>query len=189
MPRRSVFDSWGTEPTEREGVYPCDALVPEPDLVLFRAVTVHTAPPVVFRWLCQLRVAPYSYDWLDNRGRRSPRRLVPALERLAVGQRFMGIFTLTDFEPNRHVTLYSHHTRFGQVAITYVVAEHPGGSRLVAKVRVRAPRTPSGAVLARLLPLGDLIMMRKQLRTLRALAERGDQGAAQSGEPLPEPGR
>jgi len=171
--RRSRFESWGTTPAEQRAGYPCDRLVDDPDLVLFRAVAVHAPPPVVFRWLCQLRVAPYSYDWLDNGGRRSPGHLQPGLEQLAVGQRFMSIFTLAGFEPDQHVTLHTDHTRFGEVAITYRVTDDPEGSRLVAKLLVRSRPTLAGAVLSRLLPLGDLIMMRKQLRNLRALAERG----------------
>jgi hypothetical protein len=171
--RRSWFESWGADPAERHAAYPCDRLVAEPDLVLFRAVTVHAPPPIVFRWLCQLRVAPYSYDWLDNGGRRSPRHLQPGLEQLTVGQRFLSVFALADFEPDRHVTLHADHRRFGEVAITYRVTEDREGSRLVAKLRVRSRPTRAGAVLSRLLPLGDLIMMRKQLRTLAALAERG----------------
>jgi hypothetical protein len=170
--RRSRFESWGTTTAERRARYPVDRLVDDPDLVLFRAVTVHAPPPAVFRWLCQLRVAPYSYDWLDNGGRRSPRHLQPGLEQLAVGQRFLSIFTLADFEPDRHVTLHTDHARLGEVAVTYRVTEDREGSRLVAKLLVRSRPTRAGAVLSRLLPLGDLIMMRKQLRTLAALAER-----------------
>ncbi|HVN11680.1 MAG TPA: hypothetical protein VMT69_06285 [Kineosporiaceae bacterium] len=33
---------------------------------LTRAVTVHAASPLVYRWVCQLTQAPYSYDLLDN---------------------------------------------------------------------------------------------------------------------------
>ena len=75
---------------------------------LYRAVSVDASPDVVFRWLCQLRVAPYSHDWIDNWGRRSPPQLTPGLERLSGGQVFMGIFELVDFVPDRHVTLRIH---------------------------------------------------------------------------------
>jgi len=73
--------------------------------VVSRAVTVQAEPPVVFRWLCQLRVAPYSFDLVDNLGRRSPRTLTPGLESLEVGQRFATIFTLVDWVPDEMVAL------------------------------------------------------------------------------------
>lgn len=73
---------WGTTAPERARPYPCDELVPSSDGALFRGVSVEAPAAVVFRWLCQLRAAPYSYDLLDNRGRRSPQELTPGLERL-----------------------------------------------------------------------------------------------------------
>jgi len=169
----SVIDTWGSSSDERAAAYACDGLIEVPDGVLFRAVDVSAPAGVVFRWLCQLRVAPYSYDWIDNLGRRSPQQLTPGLEQLEVGQRFM-IFRLVSFEPGRSITLDSKTLLFGRVAMTYLVV--PAGdnrSRLVAKLAFAAPRDLYGAVLRRILPAGDLIMMRKQLLNLKLLAERG----------------
>jgi hypothetical protein len=128
---------------------------------------------IVFRWLCQLRVAPYSYDWIDNLGRRSPRHLTPGLDRLEVGQRFMTIFRLVSFEDRRSITLDSTTILFGRVVGTYVVAPTAEQrSRVVVKLIFASPRGLRGSVTRRLLPAGDLVMMRKQLRTLKTLAER-----------------
>ena len=77
----------GIDPRRTGGTYPCDGLVDCPDGVLFRGVDVEAPAGVVFRWLCQLRVAPYSYDWIDNLGRRSPRELIDGLDDLEVGDR------------------------------------------------------------------------------------------------------
>jgi hypothetical protein len=168
--RMKVIREWRSTPAERVAPYSCDRYLDEPDDILFRAVDIDAPEAVVFRWLCQLRVAPYSYDWIDNYGRRSPRELTPGLETLHVGQRFMGIFTLVDHQPDSHITLVLDDPRarrlFGEIAVTYQV--RPG--RLVVKMLVRRPRGLS-RVLAPLLPAGDLMMMRKQLLTLKACAE------------------
>ncbi len=133
-----------------------------------------TAPPeVVFRWLCQLRVAPYSYDWIDNLGRRSPRQLVPGLEELEVGQRFMTIFHLISFEEGRSMTVDSTTVVFGRVAVTYkVIPANAQRCRLVVKVAYQTRQGLIGCALQQFLPAGDLIMMRKQLLMLKALSER-----------------
>ena len=168
----SVVEAWGTSAPERAAAYPCDGLIDGPYQVLFRGVDVDAPSGLVFRWLCQLRVAPYSYDWIDNLGRRSPRHLMEGLDQLEVGQRFM-IFRLVSFEDGRSITLDSSTTIFGRVALTYLVtATEPGRSRLVVKLAFAAPRSLYGSVMRRILPGGDLLMMRKQLLTLKALAER-----------------
>ena len=61
-------DAWNATEAERAELatdVPCDRLVPG-GRRLVRAVDVDAPAPLVFRWLCQLRVAPYSYDTLDN---------------------------------------------------------------------------------------------------------------------------
>ena len=164
----------GTTAAERERPLPCDRWLEHPDEALFRAVDVDAPAPVLFRWLCQLRVAPYSYDWLDNFGRRSPRRLTPGLEALAVGQRVMTFFEIVDFERNRHLTARTTSTAslLGGFAASYVVVPRGNlGSRVLVKLLVRYPPGPIGWALCWFLPWGDLVMMRKQLLTLKALAE------------------
>lgn len=146
----------------------CDNLLPGAPLRAHRAVSVHAQPSIVFRWLCQLRLAPYSYDLLDNFGRRSPRELVPGVERLEVGQRFMSIFSLTSFAQDEHITLCNRRT-----AVTYAVLPDRGATRLLVRILFNPPAGRLGAALAgHALVLGDLAMMRKQLLTLKALAER-----------------
>ena len=177
----AVARTWGSTAPERQLEFACDRFVPEPRDGLYRAVTVDAPPALLFRWLCQLRAAPYSYDWVDNFGRRSPRHLTPGLDRLEVGQRVMFLFRLAAFEPDRHITavLDRPGALFGELAVTYlIVPEADDRCRLVVKVAVSYPRTPIGLAMRGLLPPGDLVMMRKQLLTLRQLAERDAAAAA-----------
>jgi hypothetical protein len=176
--KMSIAATWGTTEEERARSFPCDALIPEADAAYYRGVTVKAHPDVVFRWLCQLRVAPYSYDWIDNFGRQSPRHLIPGLDELAVGQRVMGMFKLIDFERNQHLTGRATSRILGDVATTYLIApESADGCRLLVKIVVAYPRGPVGWILRVLLPWGDLIMMRRQLLNFKQLAE-GTSGGA-----------
>ena len=154
--------TWGVRPGERTVCLPCDELRPRTDVQADRAVSIAAPPSIVFCWLCQLRVAPYSYDVLDNLGRRSPRVRDPELGHLEVGQRFMTVFALRSFVAGQQITLLSK-----GVAVTYTVRPEGAGSRLHVRVLFGGPR-----LLARVLALGDLVMMRKQLLTLKSLAER-----------------
>jgi hypothetical protein len=174
----SVVYEWGTSAAERARDQPCDRYVEQPDEVVFRAVDVAAPAATLFRWLCQLRVAPYSYDWIDNLGRRSPRELISGLERLAPGQRFATIFKLAEFEPGRSITIVSEGTVFGRVAVTYNALElGPDRSRLLVKLVVAWPHGRLARTAMRLaLAPGDLVMMRRQLLNFRRLAEGQAQG-------------
>jgi hypothetical protein len=157
-----VILNWGATAQERSTTLPCDVLTPAAALCADRAVSIDAPVSTVFGWLCQLRVAPYSYDLIDNFGRHSPRTRNPELTQLRTGQRFMQIFTLCSFAEDEHVTL-----KTGKVAVTYAVRDCAGGTRLHVRVRFDGPRLIGWAMAA-----GDVVMMRKQLLTLRDLAER-----------------
>jgi hypothetical protein len=81
----AAVSKWGTTAAERERPYPCDGLIEGPAIELYRGIDVEAPQAVTFRWLCQLRAAPYSYDKLDNLGGRSPQELTPGLEELRSG--------------------------------------------------------------------------------------------------------
>ena len=101
----SIGATWGTTTDERKLSFPCDRVLLDAQAAYYRGVTVYARPDVLFRWLCQLRVAPYSYDRIDNLGKQSPHELTPGLDELELGQRLMGQFDLVDFERDRHITV------------------------------------------------------------------------------------
>ena len=174
---QSISEIWGTELQERMLMFPCDHLISQPDAALYRGVTIKASPEIVFRWLCQMRAAPYSYDWIDNGGRRSPRKLSPGLDNLAVGQDVMSIFNLVAFEQGRHLTIRvkprsSAAKTFGDIGVSYFIVPTTGNScRLLVKLIARYPRGIKGKVMGALLPWGDLVMMRRQLLNFKQLAE------------------
>lgn len=161
-------DRWGVSDSEIRRSYPCDDFVASPTLRAWRGVSVQAPTEAVWPWVAQVRLAPYSYDWFDNLGRRSPRRLL-GLPEPRVGERFTTaggreLGRIVSVDPGRQLT----GTIMGAF-MSYVLVDHEHGTtRLLLKVVMRTGRwTALG------LSVGDLVMARRQLLNLKQLAERG----------------
>lgn len=159
-------DRWGVTPAETARRYPCDAIVTDPVLEAWRGVTVRARPEQLWPWVAQIRLAPYSYDWIDNLGRRSPQRL-RGLSEPAVGE----AFTATGGRAvGRILAVSSGEHLTGQImgtVMSYVLVPDGSHTRLLLKLVMRRGRR-----LAPLISLGDLVMARRQLLNLAHLAER-----------------
>jgi hypothetical protein len=185
-----AFHAGGTTAAERATPFPCDAYLEPPRASYYRGVEVLAPKEVVFRWLCQIRIAPYSYDWFDNFGRQSPRELTPGLERLAVGQALLVMFRIVDFVENEHITVQGETFEWlaGQkIAMTYrVIPLTPSSCRIVSKLTAHhGPETFLNRLRREYTPIGELPLMRKQLLTMKKLAERQFREELEAGRRLP----
>lgn len=159
---------WGVADIETTLHYDCDDFVSSPALEAYRGVTVHKVPEAVWPWVTQVRVAPYSYDWIDNLGRQSPRRLLGLPEPqvgdafMSAGQRELGRIVAVDSQ--RQLT----GTILGAFMSYRLVPEGRQSTRLLLKVVMATNRW-----IAPALSVGDLIMARRQLLNIKELAERG----------------
>ncbi len=161
-----IGDRWGVAMAETERAYPCDEFVTDPVLQVWRGVTVHTTPERLWPWVRQIRLAPYSYDWIDNLGRRSPREL-RELPEPQVGEPF----TAVAGRPQGRVLSVTPGTQLtGQImgaVMSYVLVPSGASTRLLLKVVMANARWAAPAV-----SVGDLVMSRRQLQTWKELAEK-----------------
>ena len=163
-------DRWGVTDSEMSRGYPCDDFVAAPTLRAWRGVSVAAPTTAVWPWVGQVRLAPYSYDWIDNLGRRSPRQLM-GLPEPQVGEAFTTaggrrLGRIVSVEPGRQLT----GTIMGAF-MSYVLVPQPHDTtRLLLKVAMRTTRWTALA-----LSVGDLVMARRQLLILKRLAEHDHQ--------------
>ena len=167
MMGRMIGDRWGVTESEISRVYRCDDFVAAPTLQAWRGVSVEAPAAAVWPWVAQVRLAPYSYDLIDNLGRRSPRELA-GLPEPATGDRYTtvggrALGRIVSVDPGEQLT----GTIMGAFMSYVLVPQEPGVTRLLLKVVMRTPR---GTALG--LSVGDLIMARRQLLNLKQLAER-----------------
>jgi hypothetical protein len=162
-----IGDRWNVTDAETRRSFPCDELVPDPRLQAWRGVTVHAPPQAVWPWVTQIRLGPYSYDWIDNLGHRSPSQL----------------YKLPEPTPGEPFTTALGGHRFGRIlgvapgealtgrimgaVISYVIVPNGSTTRLLMKIVMAR-----GRLVLPLISLGDLVMSRRQLLNLAQLAEK-----------------
>ena len=180
----------GATAEEKAGPVVGDELVADAGLVATRCIDIAAPPSEVFPWLRQMglgRAGWYSWDILDNLGRRSAVRIHPEWQKLEVGDVVPGgpvDFTAAVVDPPRALVIML--AGAGPVArrvpfsLAYELRETNvsgmAGTRLVSRVRARGD-VPGGRVIERLmLGPGDGVMVRRQLRNVKHRAERDTTG-------------
>lgn len=171
-----IFQYWGATAEEIHGSVVGDDLCRDATLIATRSISLSASPEEVFPWLRQMgfgRAGWYSYDWIDNLGRKSATRVHDEWQSVESGDKIpagpisftaaiveapchfvLEIKTLGKKSPKLHFTL------------AYELREEPQGTRLVTRMRSHI-NLPFGSLIERfLLGPGDGIMLRRQLLTI-----------------------
>jgi hypothetical protein len=175
--------SWGASSYELRRPMPGDDIVREPGFNATRAVIVAASPEAIWPWIVQIgfgRGGWYSYDLLDNLGRRSAESLVPELQHIEVGDlvplgpRKNSGMRVKEFERAHWAVWWDEKLQLTTWA--WVLAAMPdGGTRVVTRVRSRTSwQHPSTAVWRLLSEVADFPMMRKCLLGIKRRAETAD---------------
>src|ERR1700694_406075 len=171
---------WGATREELARTMPGDEIVHHPIFNATRAVTVNARPDEIWPWIVQIgfwRAGWYTYDILDNLGRRSAELIDPELQHMEVGDlvpmgpgKNSGIW-VKEFVPNRSMVWWNK--KDDQTTWVWSLERLPDGkTRLVT--RVRAPLSwaqPVSIVWLVMFELADFPMMRKCLLGIKRRAE------------------
>jgi hypothetical protein len=170
--------SWGATDEEVGMALPGDDVVADPTFDATRAITVDAPPDAVWPWIAQLgfgRAGWYSYDLLDNLGRRSAERVIPSLQQVRVGDVVpMGPggagLQVKDLVPGEWLLWWDG---AGYSTWLWSLEEvSPGRTRLLTRVRLRYRwRHPSILFSLLLMEPWDFPMMRKCMLGIKRRAE------------------
>jgi hypothetical protein len=171
-----IFQYWGATPQEIQSSVIGDDLCRDATLIATRSITISATPQDVFPWIRQMgfgRAGWYSYDWLDNLGRKSATSIIDEWQSVKSGDKIPSgpiSFNATIVEAPRHFVLEiqsigkkSPRLHF---TLAYELRDDPQGTRLVTRMRSRIA-LPLGSLIEKLiLGPGDGIMLRRQLLTI-----------------------
>jgi hypothetical protein len=145
---------------------------------LLRYIEISANPPEIFVWLKQLRVAPYSYDFIDNRSRKSPYFVIENLPPLKINTHYLLAFHISEFEENSFiacrfcepinepVNLYMKDLYF-----EYRIIEQGTKNILWCKIKGYFNTDISSKGFFYIFSLVDKVMMKRQLKNIKRLSE------------------
>jgi len=171
-----IFQYWGATNEEIHGSVVGDNLCPNATLIATRSITIKAPPQDVFPWIRQMgfgRAGWYSYDWLDNLGRKSATRIHDEWQSVKSGDKIPSgpiSFTATIVDAPRHFVLeiksLGKKSPKLHFTLAYELRDDPQGTRLVTRMRSRI-KLPFGSPFEKLiLGPGDGFMLRRQLLTI-----------------------
>lgn len=177
-----IFENWGATAAEINGPVVGDDLCPSASLVATRSISIEAPPHEVFPWIRQMgfgRAGWYSYDIIDNLGRKSASHIHAEWQNINSGDHIPAgpiAFTaaLVD-EPRAFVLeIKSGKPEAPRLHFTlaYDLRATDTGTRLVTRMRAHIA-LPGGRLIERfLLGPGDGIMLRRQLLTIAQRCEK-----------------
>jgi len=172
-----IFQYWGATAEEISSSMVGDDLCSDATVVATRSITIGAAPQEVFPWIRQMgfgRGGWYSYDWLDNLGRKSATTIHDEWQSVEAGDKIPSgpiSFTAAIVDAPRHFVLeiqsLGKKSPKLHFTLTYELRDNPQGTRLVTRMRSRI-NLPLGSLFEKLiLGPGDGIMLRRQLLNIK----------------------
>jgi hypothetical protein len=154
-----------------------DDLCSDATVVATRSITIGAAPQEVFPWIRQMgfgRGGWYSYDWLDNLGRKSASTIHDEWQSVEAGDKIPSgpiSFIAAIVDAPRHFVLeiqsLGKKSPKLHFTLAYELRDNPQGTRLVTRMRSRI-NLPLGSLFEKLiLAPGDGIMLRRQLLNIK----------------------
>lgn len=167
---------WGATAGEVARPMPGDGILGAGAPCTTRAITIGVPAHYVWPWLAQLgygRAGWYSYDWLDNDGQPSARRIHPEWQQLRPGDQILMMpgsgFDVTEVQDGRYFT-----ARAPDQTMSWCLAVEPldqRSCRLISRWHARWHLTPASAAWIALSEPGAFIMERRMLQGIKARAE------------------
>src|SRR6266446_430414 len=174
--------TWGATADEAASKMPGDDLLPNPDMLSTRAITIGAPPAAIWPWLVQMgsgRAGAYTYDWAENLfglNMHSADSILPQFQDLEVGD----VLPVGSAGPRMRVEILDPGAAFvlwsedGNWVWAFALHAEGDRTRLVSRNRIatRAASLAARSFSRLVMEPVSLIMERKMLLGIKERAER-----------------